>query len=372
MLFINVAIFFFCAHGEVKDNLDRLFSELLTMERQQNYLFPPPIKYMFDYLDTLAADYGRGDPNEAFTWKADCLMSTLWIKMIRCPQYVLDINPSEGLLATFDIAATMFTDICSATKKSLEDENKGHILMFRPTLLTYFEDVKCLPNIDDFAFGKFLKSNYQELEDKLDGNSSLCELLKYVIPCKDKVADALERNEHCKKKNHAAKLEEVMSSFSVHDYEQIPSQYITLQPKPNNVYERLHCQPVERITVPGTEQTKGSLEELSSGEPAQQYQTLRPVQHPEYSTLHIGPMQSIVASENNGPSNKKNHATREDEVPITVRSTDYEMTTSNYTELKPKPISIYEKLDLRSGEETIRSTEQQSGLQRDLIGEDTP
>ncbi|XP_070557269.1 uncharacterized protein [Ptychodera flava] len=342
------------------------------MERQQHYLFPPPIKYMFDYLDTLAERYGSGDPNEVFTWKADSLMSTLWLKMIRCPPYVLDINPSEGLLATFDIAATMFTEICSATKKSLEDENKGHILMFRPTLLTYFEDVKCLPNIDDFAFGKFLKSNYQELEDKLDGNSSLCELLKYVIPCKDKVANALERNEHCKKENHAAKLEEIMSSFSVHDYEQIPSQYMTLQLKPNNLYERLHRQPVERITVPETEQTKGSLKELSSGEPTQHYQTLQPVQHPEYSTLHIGPMQSPVASENNWPSNKKDQAarSREDEVPITVRSTDYEMTTSNYTELKPRPISIYEKFDLRSGNETIRSTEQQSGLQSELIGED--
>ncbi|XP_070555723.1 plexin-A4-like [Ptychodera flava] len=340
--------FCFSAHGEVKDNLDRLFTELLTMKRQQHNLFPPPIKYMFDHLDTLAKGYGSGDPNEVITLKTDSLMLIFWVKVIRCPQYLLDITPSEEVLASLDIAATMFTDICSTTKNSLEDENKEHISMFRPTLLTYFEAVKCLPKIDDSAFGKFLKSNYKDLEHKFDGNSSLCELLKYVIPCKDKVADALERNEHCKKENHAAILEEVISSFSVHDYEQIPSQYMTLQSKPNNVYERMHRQPAERITVTETEQTEGSLNEMSSsGEPPQHYQTLQAVQHPEYSALHTGPVQSIVASENNQLSNKlkKDQTAREDEVSVTVRSTDYEVTSSNYTTLNPEPVSVYEKLN---------------------------
>ncbi|XP_070565192.1 uncharacterized protein [Ptychodera flava] len=342
------------------------------MERQQHYLFPPPIKYMFDYLDSLAEGYGRGDPKEFFTWKAGSLLSALWGKMIRCPQYVLDVNLSEEVLATLDVAATMFTEICSTTKKSLEDENKEHTLMFRPILLTYFEDVKCLPNIDEFAFGKFLKSNYQDLEHKFDRNSFLCELLKYVIPCKDQVADALEKNEHFKKENHAAILKEVISSFRIYEYEQIPSQYMTLQPKQDNVYEKMHRQPAERTTVPGTEQTEGSLNELSSGEPPQHYQTLQPLKQPEYSTLHIASIQSIVTSENNEPSNRKDQATREDKVPITVRSTDYEVTPSNYTTLKPQPISVYETVDLRSGEETIRSTEQSSGPQTELIGEDTP
>ncbi|XP_070557607.1 plexin-B-like isoform X2 [Ptychodera flava] len=274
----------------VKWIIRSLVTKLLTVERQQHYMFPPPIKYMFDYLDILTDQYGMGDRKEADTLKADSLLSTLWVVMIRCPHFVFDVKLTKAVHGNLDVVAEMFQDICSQNKISPERRNAADVAMFRSTLETYFDNIKSLPTVHNDTFRQFLMQNCRKLEGALDRNNSLDELFKFVIINKDKLIYDLERDAKSRAARHAARVEHLTASEHVQKSEEI--QVTEQEEKSTFAYVNFIPLLKEHDALSKSESHEGLLLQIFGKGSPELYQPLQLESQSEYKSLEIGQKQN--------------------------------------------------------------------------------
>ncbi|XP_070557955.1 plexin-A1-like [Ptychodera flava] len=286
----------------VKESVGTVFKECLIVARQQNPVFPAPIKYMFDFMDSLAVKNGIGDRNVAKIWKCDSLHLRLFAKILKRPQSMLDISISRAVGRELDRISQAFIEICSDTKDTptadLYVENIEH---FRKKLRTYIEEVKALPTINDATLKQYLDEIYQDLSDSFDRMFALDELFYFYIGFKDEIGTALEMDEHCRKAGYAAIMDRLIASMTENQYEQIPSNYVSLYANPLVHYESLHhmsneedYQDLQLESEPfysALDNDQQRLPEASSVQPHSEYQTVQAEPPSQYTTLQSGQQQ---------------------------------------------------------------------------------
>ncbi|XP_070557954.1 plexin-B-like [Ptychodera flava] len=101
----------------VQRSVATVFKECLIVARQQNPVFPAPIKYMFDFMDSLVVKNDIVDRDVAKIWKCDSLHLRFFAKILKRPQSMLDINISRAVGRELDKISQAFVEICSDTKK---------------------------------------------------------------------------------------------------------------------------------------------------------------------------------------------------------------------------------------------------------------
>ncbi|XP_077977794.1 plexin-A2-like [Glandiceps talaboti] len=215
--------------GTIQEYVDNVFDALLTLDKQQFPVFPPPIKHMFDYLDGLAEKYGDDDPDVSHIWKSNSLPLRVWANMLKSPQFLFDIRVSNTVKESLYIVAQTFIDACSKIERKLGVKSPANKLLYakeipiyKDKVDAYYEDIRSQPDVSDKDLLDYLDQNFQELSGMFDRMVALNELYKYTTQYGDRILDALENDEDCKKQHLAYKLEQVSSIMGENDYETHP------------------------------------------------------------------------------------------------------------------------------------------------------
>ncbi|XP_070559788.1 plexin-A4-like [Ptychodera flava] len=213
--------------GTVQEFVQHVFDALLTLDKQQYPVFPPPVKHMFDFLDDLAKKHGGDDDDVAHIWKSNSLPLRIWANMLKCPNCVFDINASQTVVASLDIVAQTFIDACSKIERKLGVQSPAVKLLYAKELPvykemvdTYYNDIRKLPSVSDAELNSYLEQNFMELGGgRFNRMVALNELYKYATRFGDRILDALENDKECRQMNLAFQLEQVSATMAENEYQ---------------------------------------------------------------------------------------------------------------------------------------------------------
>ncbi|XP_070546327.1 plexin-A2-like [Ptychodera flava] len=285
--------------GPAKEKFIRICEEMLTVDEQHRSGFPAPIKFMFDTLDSVAENSGIDDRYVSERWKCDSLHLGLWAKILQCPEYIFDINPSDNVKRGLEVIAQAFVEIsCKSMNSPSEmDELYEEISTFKTQSQKLFDNIKALPSVSEGALKQYLEEHSQDQSGSSDRLAALDELIKFVIGFHDKITEALQNDENCKKKGLAVTFMGLISSMIDSQYEQIPGEYESLQPRPVVYYDSLHQLPSNppqyRELYPEQRSKymvlqrhrKERPEEASSQHTPSEYQSIQPEPKSQYTHL---------------------------------------------------------------------------------------
>lgn len=126
--------------GTIQQFVDDFFRTILS----PNDSLPPPIKWLFDLLDSEAQAHGITDPEVIHAWKSNCLPLRFWVNFIKNPDFVFDINKSPTVEASLSVIAQTFIDSCSTTEHRLGKDSPSNKLLFAKDIPRYRTQVRPL------------------------------------------------------------------------------------------------------------------------------------------------------------------------------------------------------------------------------------
>ncbi|XP_077981100.1 plexin-B-like [Glandiceps talaboti] len=312
------------SEGTVNERAQDVFKTLLTMDKVKTGKPLLPVKYMFDYLDSVVNSHHSDTGLMENTLKNSSLLLRIWANILKSPQSVLDINVSPAVMTSLQMMAETFMNSCSSkqgqTKEYAVTGFTKDIAVYKGMVDKYCEDIQELPGVGDRELAFYLDQTFTELE-VLNGTTVLYELYKFFERNTDMIANALEKDEKCQQQCLSLKWREVVSTMVENEgrdrHENVPTSQALTSPY------------VVQCNEPSKQHYQALSPELLDS--AHQYEQLQ--SHPEPS------------HEEQTNSKKSQY----EELYPKPKPSQYEVPTkpkqSDYEELYPKPIpSDYEKL----------------------------
>ncbi|XP_070559791.1 plexin-A1-like [Ptychodera flava] len=284
----------------VKQKIKSVFVQMLTMDIQRHSKYPVPVKYMFDFLDSLAEECGidYGDMNQKL--KCDSLHLPLWTKILRNPQDLFDFELVDDTEKFAEDLVNALTEICSENTNVNFTELHEEISSCKAQLQRCFREVKDQASVKKDDLKLYVHEHFQDLNISFGRLAALDELFKFVIEFNEEIMKALESDEHCEKEDYTSTLRELISSLVEHQYEQIPSKYESLEPRSVVQYEILHqsfprrAQDYQDLCLEPKAQyemlqhdPKAKNTKLSIRKPKSQYQEIELIPASEYTQLQL-------------------------------------------------------------------------------------
>lgn len=119
--------------GTIQQFVDDFFRTILS----PNDSLPPPVKWLFDLLDSEALAHGITDPEVIHAWKSNCLPLRFWVNFIKNPDFVFDINKTPTVEASLNVIAQTFIDSCSTSEHRLGKDSPSNKLLFAKDIPRY-------------------------------------------------------------------------------------------------------------------------------------------------------------------------------------------------------------------------------------------
>jgi len=166
-------------------------------ERPVRYI-PPPIKFLFDFLDEQAKTLEIDDPEIRHTWKNNSLPLRFWINMIKNPNFVFDISKPTTVDSCLSVIAQLFMDSCSYDDHQLGKDSPSNKLLYAKEIPEYKKIVKRF--YEDVASAPSNDTDFEHLLEKISNRHNKCfnslnaarELLRYAVKHKVRLMDNLE------------------------------------------------------------------------------------------------------------------------------------------------------------------------------------
>ncbi|XP_052779252.1 plexin-A1-like isoform X2 [Mya arenaria] len=172
--------------------IDDLFSLVL-----ENSKCPPPVKFLYDFLDDLA-EKQKIDPDTLHAWKSHSYSIRIWAMLIKTPSILFDINAPSYVSESLDVISQVFIESFSRTEQAVSKESPTQKLIFRNELTKFrthvqefYKNVKENVQKPD-ELGQYLTSiNRNQQETTFNKNAALYRLYEQIKPYTDEILDDL-------------------------------------------------------------------------------------------------------------------------------------------------------------------------------------
>ncbi|KAF2368829.1 IPT domain [Trinorchestia longiramus] len=227
--------------GTIQQFVDDFFRTILS----PNDCLPPPVKWLFDLLDSEAQANGINDPEVIHAWKSNCLPLRFWVNFIKNPDFVFDVYKSPTVEASLGVVAQTFNDSCSTTEHKLGKDSPSNKLLFakdiplyRNMVKNYYRDIASAQPISDQELGQLLHQMSASHLGQFNNLAALKELYIYISKYHLPILETLEADAYCRQLNLPHRLQSIY--FIVESYSHSgpvsplpPSQHIT---SPSHVF----------------------------------------------------------------------------------------------------------------------------------------
>ncbi|XP_052781258.1 plexin-B-like isoform X2 [Mya arenaria] len=172
--------------------IDDLFSLVLESSK-----CPPPVKFLFDFLDGLA-EKQKIAPDTLHAWKSHSYFIRIWAMLINTPSIMFDINAPSYVLENLDVISQVFIDSFSLTEQAVSKESPTQKLIFRNELSKYrthvqefYKNVQVNVQKPD-ELGQYLTSiNRNQQKTTFNKNAALYRLYEQIKPYTAEILDDL-------------------------------------------------------------------------------------------------------------------------------------------------------------------------------------
>ncbi|XP_047736216.1 plexin-B isoform X3 [Hyalella azteca] len=227
--------------GTIQQFVDDFFRSILS----PNDGLPPPVKWLFDLLDSEARVHEINDPEVVHAWKSNCLPLRFWVNFIKNPDFVFDVYKSPTVEASLGVVAQTFIDSCATTEHKLGKDSPSNKLLFakdipryRSMVKNFYRDIASSQPVSDQELGQLLQQMSVAHMGQFNNLAALKELYIYISKYSLPILESLEADPCCRELNLAHRLQAIhyiVESFS-HSGPVSPlppSQHIT---SPSHVY----------------------------------------------------------------------------------------------------------------------------------------
>ncbi|XP_071959839.1 plexin-A4-like [Antedon mediterranea] len=206
-----------------KPNIDESIFERLTETKQiyqqhvdsimnnvfssssNNIHLPLFVKYLFDFLDNMATKHGVSI-NELKIWKNNSLAEMFWLRILRNPAYVCDIQQTPPIDITLGVISAVFRESWSIELFGFKKSSPSHRQMYvkeipryRQLVTKFYSDIKHTPTCDRMNVIDEVNSLIQPFSTLFKKSSVLVNLhsftVKYLREVKDAFLKGTNRNE---------------------------------------------------------------------------------------------------------------------------------------------------------------------------------
>ncbi|KAG7456306.1 hypothetical protein MATL_G00250450 [Megalops atlanticus] len=166
-----------------------------------NSRVPPAVKYFFDFLDTQAENKKITNPHVLHIWKNNSLPLRFWVKILKNPQFVFDMEMTPHLDSCLSVIAQAFMDSFSLAEHQLGKDAPiskllyaKDILQYKQEVKAYYKQVRDMPCIAFLEFKDFLQEKSKIHENEFNESAALREIYKYMQRYFTEIQEKLQQN----------------------------------------------------------------------------------------------------------------------------------------------------------------------------------
>uniref|UniRef100_A0A4W5MZJ0 Plexin-B1 n=1 Tax=Hucho hucho TaxID=62062 RepID=A0A4W5MZJ0_9TELE len=199
--------------GTLQKFVDDLFTVILSTSRP----VPLAVKYFFDLLDDQAQHHAITDPETIHIWKTNSLPLRFWINIVKNPQFIFDVQPSDHVDAVLTVISQTFMDSCTTAEHKLGRDSPINKLLYardipryKQMVERYYADIRQTISASD----QEMNSALAELSrvGELNYLVALHELYKYINKYYDQIIGALEEDSMAQKMQLGYRLQQVAAA----------------------------------------------------------------------------------------------------------------------------------------------------------------
>lgn len=184
--------------GTLQNFVNDLFQSVFTVTSKGETI-PPPMKFLFDFLDKQAALLNVTESEILHTWKNNCLPLKFWINVIKNPNFVFDVNKTSIADSCLSVIAQLFMDSCSPEEHRLGKDSPSNKLLYAKEIPDYkkkvarfYAEVKSLPPATDKELIESLTNTSDKYGETFNHYNAASEILSYAVKYKVKIMETLE------------------------------------------------------------------------------------------------------------------------------------------------------------------------------------
>ncbi|XP_071959830.1 plexin-A1-like [Antedon mediterranea] len=187
-----------------QQHVDSIMNNVFSSSSNNIHL-PLFVKYLFDFLDNMATKHGVSI-NELKIWKNNSLAEMFWLRILRNPAYVCDIQQTPPIDITLGVISAVFRESWSIELFGFKKSSPSHRQMYvkeipryRQLVTKFYSDIKHTPTCDRMNVIDEVNSLIQPFSTLFKKSSVLVNLhsftVKYLREVKDAFLKGTNRNE---------------------------------------------------------------------------------------------------------------------------------------------------------------------------------
>uniref|UniRef100_A0A8C7N2N5 Plexin-B1 n=1 Tax=Oncorhynchus kisutch TaxID=8019 RepID=A0A8C7N2N5_ONCKI len=201
--------------GTLQKFVDDLFTVILSTSRP----VPLAVKYFFDLLDDQAQHHAITDPETIHIWKTNSLPLRFWINIVKNPQFIFDVQPSDHVDAVLTVISQTFMDSCTTSEHKLGRDSPINKLLYardipryKQMVERYYADIRQTISASDQEMNSALAELSRNYSGELNYLVALHELYKYINKYYDQIIGALEEDSTAQKMQLGYRLQQIAAA----------------------------------------------------------------------------------------------------------------------------------------------------------------
>ncbi|KAJ7999601.1 hypothetical protein DPEC_G00196100 [Dallia pectoralis] len=201
--------------GTLQKFVDDLFTVILSTSRP----VPLAVKYFFDLLDDQAQHHSITDPETIHIWKTNSLPLRFWINIVKNPQFIFDVQPSDHVDAVLTVISQTFMDSCTTSEHKLGRDSPINKLLYardipryKQMVERYYADIRQTISASDQEMNSALAELSRNYSGELNYLVALHELYKYINKYYDQIIGALEEDSTAQKMQLGYRLQQIAAA----------------------------------------------------------------------------------------------------------------------------------------------------------------
>uniref|UniRef100_A0A674CSA0 Plexin-B1 n=1 Tax=Salmo trutta TaxID=8032 RepID=A0A674CSA0_SALTR len=201
--------------GTLQKFVDDLFTVILSTSRP----VPLAVKYFFDLLDDQAQHHAITDPETIHIWKTNSLPLRFWINIVKNPQFIFDVQPSDHVDAVLTVISQTFMDSCTTSEHKLGRDSPINKLLYardipryKQMVERYYADIRQTISASDQEMNSALAELSRNYSGELNYLVALHELYKYINKYYDQIIGALEEDSTAQKMQLGCRLQQIAAA----------------------------------------------------------------------------------------------------------------------------------------------------------------
>ncbi|KAI6236464.1 hypothetical protein M3Y95_00160400 [Aphelenchoides besseyi] len=207
--------------GTLKHFIKRVFKVILSANTGVAPL-PLCVKYMFDFLDEQAMEYGIDEPEVVHAWKSNALPLRFWVNLIKNPDFIFDIQKPTKIEGSLNVVAQTLMDSCSTQDQHLTKDSPSSKLLFadvigeyKSWITDYYKSIREMPAVRDEQMSAMLAEESRTHANDFRVFSALNELYVYVQQNKEAIADELGQNDVALNQQLPEKFQKLLDTMEI-------------------------------------------------------------------------------------------------------------------------------------------------------------